>query len=950
MFRNRKSTLSRAGLLAALVVSAVLACALDSSAEPAAQPPAAGGLPPGWEEVDQRMVFLTVQLSTVESSLEATNKALKVAGYKQVVQQAAADKAREGNDKMDRQGGGPVPWQQFYGRTAERFFYRPRDPNTITITINSTPVTPRPPQFDYIYRANENDRRRAEAEAARIGTKIEDLLDYRRKQEAEQSTLWGKIAFRGVSTLELSSRPLYRLDLTGGTGDSAQESLEAAKAAVAFMRAADAELTEAQKAATDDQAAMLEKLHKATAMARAALQKKLLALPTLAAGLADAQSPIGQFSRLAKRLEDSSQNMVDAQRLALECDARDDQAGRLSYRGQYQQMVFDYAAAMMTADQALTKATTDWKITPSTSKSAPPDAAAANGDAIAAQLEAAKALHQKEVTAARRALVAAIDTRLNAAVDAGELTTVQTMQTVKTRAARDGTIPEDMKDPAVLAAKDQMTKSIAAADATLADAYREAIKSYTRARKISEAQVIQDEFNTSGLASAKREGGSSGSSGGDSSSGSTSSTRTPSSSGGASGSGFTPPQLGNEPVEVALPGPVDAIRVGGGGRYLILQIKKLQQLAIFDVSEMKVVKAIPVPSGDVVFAASAKKLFIGLKDQRKIQRWDLAKQTLEQTASAPEGGVEEMAAGADSNGPLVVVNGKAKRLWLVKSATLTAEPYPSKHWGTDGSAGGPHNVAVSFDGSTVAIWGGGWAGIEVSNLIGEKATEPSEGGYVHGDVQVAGNGSLIFAEGSGVYRSDAKTKVTGVEGQPFPAVDPAFSLSLLKEKGKDKSQLLVFSNADPKPLITLRGLPELGGKDFKLPINERVFLIPRGKVLAMLAPSGDKLVLRKFNLAEELEAEGVDYLFVDSSPPSNIGFGARYTYKMSVLSKKGGVKFELQSGPKGMVVTKDGQVSWYAPTRTDDPNVMVVIKVSDSSGQTIFHNFAIRIGEAARGR
>lgn len=36
----------------------------------------------GRTDIDQRLVFLTVQLSTVESSLDATNRNLKMAGYK----------------------------------------------------------------------------------------------------------------------------------------------------------------------------------------------------------------------------------------------------------------------------------------------------------------------------------------------------------------------------------------------------------------------------------------------------------------------------------------------------------------------------------------------------------------------------------------------------------------------------------------------------------------------------------------------------------------------------------------------------------------------------------------------------------------------------------------------------------------------------------------------------
>src|SRR4051812_36760165 len=222
------------GILAPLAVLLLAVPALAAPPKPATQP-----VPPGWEEIDQRLVFLTVQLSTIESSIDATDKALKLNGYQKIAKEAAADQAAKSNELMDRKGGGPVGWQDFYGKTAEKFFYHPRDGNTLH--VNPLPIAQRPPQFDYIYRANEDNRAKAEADAARIGNKIDDLLAYRKQLETEQTALWCKIAFRGGSSMELSARPLYRLELTSAATDEAgKQNLEAAKAAVAFMRAIDA--------------------------------------------------------------------------------------------------------------------------------------------------------------------------------------------------------------------------------------------------------------------------------------------------------------------------------------------------------------------------------------------------------------------------------------------------------------------------------------------------------------------------------------------------------------------------------------------------------------------------------------------------------------------------------------------------------------------------------------
>ena len=174
----------------------------------------------GWQEMDQRLVFFTIQLSSVEASLAAINHALLLLGSQQAVHQYDATIARHANEAMDRNAGGPVPWADFYGRTAEKFFYHPTDRHTRyhTLTIlgqtpasgdvapaqgvpsrQGLPVHQRPPQFDYIYRANSEAEQRAQEEVARLGNNVAALVERRRQLEAEQSALWCKIGFHALA-------------------------------------------------------------------------------------------------------------------------------------------------------------------------------------------------------------------------------------------------------------------------------------------------------------------------------------------------------------------------------------------------------------------------------------------------------------------------------------------------------------------------------------------------------------------------------------------------------------------------------------------------------------------------------------------------------------------------------------------------------------------------------
>lgn len=123
----------------------------------------------GWDEIDQRLVFLMIRLANTETSLDAVEKTITATQKEQSVRIGDAKRAVTENEVMDRNGGGPVHWSVFYGQTAEKFFYHPTDRNSTyhTITVLSQqlpqndnrpstgapsrqglPVHQRPPQFD----------------------------------------------------------------------------------------------------------------------------------------------------------------------------------------------------------------------------------------------------------------------------------------------------------------------------------------------------------------------------------------------------------------------------------------------------------------------------------------------------------------------------------------------------------------------------------------------------------------------------------------------------------------------------------------------------------------------------------------------------------------------------------------------------------------------------------
>lgn len=319
-----------------------------------------------WDEMDERLIFLMVRLASLEASLDAIDQALLTANTKSGRKSSVGNRADRANEDMDRKGGGPLKWSLFYGMTAEKFFYHPVDPNTSyhTVTVLSQqgpqadnkvgggvpasqglPVHQRPPQFDYIYRANESAKARAQAEVAEIRGNINTLVERRARLEAEQASLWVGIAFRSLSHYDLDKKPLYRFEPQVNTSDpSVVKRTDVMKAAVEFMRLALSIMTESER----DQAAAFSRIRPAVVAARQRLSDEYL---KLSVDVLDGKSAEGRFVQLAKRLEDVASNLSDSYIVAREGDQARDQQRKETFRAMLQTSLISYAQIVLALDE-----------------------------------------------------------------------------------------------------------------------------------------------------------------------------------------------------------------------------------------------------------------------------------------------------------------------------------------------------------------------------------------------------------------------------------------------------------------------------------------------------------------------------------------------------------------------------------------------------------------------
>ena len=102
-------------------------------------------------------------------------------------------------------------------------------------------------------------------------------------------------------------------------------------------------------------------------------------------------------------------------------------------------------------------------------------------------------------------------------------------------------------------------------------------------------------------------------------------------------------------------------------------------------------------------------------------------------------------------------------------------------------------------------------------------------------------------------------------------------------------------------------------------------------------------MLRRLNLVEALQKAGIDYLFVDSTPPAVVAPGTLVSYQVEVKSRRGGVRFSMESAPPGATLSPSGKFSWRVPAETTNARETVIITIRDASGQEIFHTFTLRI-------
>ena len=418
------------------------------------------------------------------------------------------------------------------------------------------------------------------------------------------------------------------------------------------------------------------------------------------------------------------------------------------------------------------------------------------------------------------------------------------------------------------------------------------------------------------------------------------------------GAAATPASSAAPPLEtgafpVRLPATIDDVATGGGGRYLILQLKRLHQLAVFDVASAKVVRFLPVDSDDFVYAAGLSKIVVLLNDRHVMQRWDLETGHLELSVPGLEDGQSRTAAmGYDADGPVLFFAGQKPILYDPRTMTRLALPEkdrsPMGYFWTDYRAGGAGDV---FGGWYEGLHPSGFLTLVVTGREMQHHEQLTWEGYV----VPSRDGSVLFT-GTGLYNPD----LTPIEADRFhdihclPSYNPGFFLGL-RNDGDGKAQASVYATADRRLLLTLPTFEEMsvpGGDLYDWPRTGLTFekgwhFFPDANKIITIPANGDTLVVHPFNLLSALDQAGLDYLFVSSLPPHGFRPGTQVSYQIEAHAHRGKPRFSLSSGPPGLTVSATGLLTWPVPTGYGGTAETVIVTVADAAGQQIYHVFTL---------
>lgn len=434
----------------------------------------------------------------------------------------------------------------------------------------------------------------------------------------------------------------------------------------------------------------------------------------------------------------------------------------------------------------------------------------------------------------------------------------------------------------------------------------------------------------------------------------------------SSGTGSTsgPMDIRKAPVEdleeMDLPGKIENLGVGGGGRFLVFYFRRLGKLGVFDANAARIVRYIPASTLNAEFAVGRSKLILVPSNMGTIERWDLLTGQKELTFPCPFDPVAGMAMGSETDerflicGMLRTPNHRRRHIsfWGVRTFRPTDIPIEGSF--VDDYSRSGANVRASADGTVYAagnlhaaeglgamVLAAGRARVKRLHLRSWLAVPSPDGRFIHAHRKIYTSTLAPFP----VVPKDAELLVPAVRGRYILGVTHVRTREGPTRKTRVRLGLYVLGHADP--VVRLDAI-DLGGAatdsfgPHQTP-DKFFYLIPDADLLVIVTPSKDRLILKNLNIDDLLRACPGDHLFVASCPPGTATRGRLLVYRIAAKSTRGEISYNLKSGPPGMRVDARGRLTWQVPAHFDAGRASGVILIEDCAGQRVYHAFVLAV-------
>lgn len=404
------------------------------------------------------------------------------------------------------------------------------------------------------------------------------------------------------------------------------------------------------------------------------------------------------------------------------------------------------------------------------------------------------------------------------------------------------------------------------------------------------------------------------------------------------------------------PGPIEDLALAGGGRYILLKLKGIPGLALYDIYKAEITDTLRLPGSEFLFAAGGRTAVVYFPSDNVFQSLDLKSRKKTKTKPNP--------VPAKIKG---IVMGHSRSDQAVVYFDGTGGNYPGNHFLLDTASLEPvmdgdkpyywHNNRAYGDQPNPMRADGGlnylveWcSGIGVASRTGNRFSFKYDHNS-HGSTAVGDDGFLYCADGN--ICSMQLVKVGSVGGQAlFPALGGSFFVGM-----SESGDLTIFPSGKTTPVCKWGRFPswtkEHNNRRYAGPgdlsFDKRIIFAPAAGRIVFIPVENDRIELRKFDLKTTLDESGIDYLVVVSSPKTQVKLRDKWEYQMQVLSKAGEVKYKLEFAPEGMTISDAGLITWKVPNKLGEEGEKVVVLISDKAGEQTYHTFSLTGGAGTGG-